>query len=448
MTRENEPHAPASYLQRAMWAAARRYRGTPFNQMIMSSRIQGPLDVHGLELALGDVIARHATLRTRLSLTDGQLLQIVEAPEPVSLAPLTVQGTTPDERLHAAMAILREQGAEVMDLSLRPPVRLRLLRLAEADHVLGFLVHHSMCDGWSSDVIMRDLTALYLAHTEDRMADLPLLSERFADFSAWEIRTYESGGFADEIAYWMEELTNLPPPVELESIVPRRRNRDWSVAGPTSIEPPEVLASLKQLAKNKGVSLFSVLLAGIAILLHHRTEAEDLIVGISTANRWSKQSMQLVGSFTNLLPARIRLTGDLAVDEVLRRVHATVRRLVAYGRIPLALILRESQSLIGTGPVFPVWCQLRETSHGLTVGRHAVHFGPFSIDRAAIQCDLEADLSQSHQGLECMFAHRSALFAAPSMARLMADYGGLLRHMARVSGLRVEALCEHVCNAR
>ena len=165
-----------------------------------------------------DVIARHAALRTRLSFTDGQLLQVADPPEPVELTPSTVQGASPEQRLETASTILQEDGAEALDITVGPPLRLRLLRLGEADHMLGFHVHHAMCDGWSSDVIMRDLTAFYAARTENRSADLPTLSEQFSDFAAWEIRNYETGGFADEIAYWKEELTALPPPIELERL--------------------------------------------------------------------------------------------------------------------------------------------------------------------------------------------------------------------------------------
>ena len=132
---------------------------------------------------------------------------------------------------------------------------------------------------------MNDLATFYEARIEGRQTELPALSEQFTEHTNREIHTYESGGYSDEISYWREELADLPPPIELESIVPRRGNRDWSVACPTVIEPPEVLASLKALAQNRRISLFSVLLSGIAVLLHHRTGEEDLLIGVSTANR-------------------------------------------------------------------------------------------------------------------------------------------------------------------
>ena len=78
----SEGSAPASFVQRAMWAVAQRHRGAPLNVMILPWRIRGPLDVALLEAALGDVIARHPTLRTRLKLNAGQLLQIIAVSEP------------------------------------------------------------------------------------------------------------------------------------------------------------------------------------------------------------------------------------------------------------------------------------------------------------------------------------------------------------------------------
>ena len=154
--------------------------------------------------------------------------------------------------------------------------------------------------------------------------------------------------------------------------------------------------------------------------------------------------MQIVGSFTNLLPVRIRLSGSLRMDVLLGQIHATIRRLMAYGRVPLALVLRESQSFLNMGPVFPVWCQLRVSSKARVVGPHKASFEPFSVGRAAIQCDLEADLSEADQGLECMFAHRAALFEKRAIAVLVADYGTLLRLIAAEPEQQISNLCNRL----
>src|SRR4029079_1745903 len=129
------------------------------------------------------------------------------------------------------------------------------------------------------------------------------------------------------------------------------------------------------------------------------------MVGVSTINRWSKEAMVLVGCVTKLLPARGRLGEVATFDELVGQVHAMIRRLLAFGRIPLELILREIEMPQAAGPVFPVWCQFREPSPTITLEPEGLSLTPFLVDRAAILCDLEADLIESNLGLECMFAH-------------------------------------------
>ncbi len=447
MTQIIETSAPASYVQRAMWATAQRYRGAPLNVMILPWRIQGPLDIPALEAAVGDLVARHPTLRTRLSFSAGQLLQIIGAAEPLTLNLSDVDGATPEARLQAATSILREEGRQALDPVLGAPFRLRLLRLDEADHVLCFFIHHAMCDGWSSQVIARDLVAFYSTRTQGRTAKLPELAKQYADFATWQIRTYEAGGFSNEITYWRKELADLPPPIELPTMVPRKGNRDCRAECPVNIESPGNLAALKDVAQHHRVSLFSVLLAGLAVLLHQRTGAHDLIVGVSTVNRWSHQDMQFVGCATNLLPARVHLTGAVGVDELLGQVHATIRRLGANGRIPLQLILREIQGSLAVGPIFPVWCQYRVLSPPIILESEGLSMTPLLVLRSAILCDLEVDLIESDRGLECEFAHRAALFESRVVAALMADYSAILSLLVREPGLRVSDLCDRACTS-
>src|SRR6185436_366520 len=102
-----EASAPASYVQRAMWVAAQRNRGAALNVMILPWRILGPLELPVLEAALTDLVERHPTLRTRLALSGGQLLQVIGAAEPPALAPMSVEGATVESRLAHAKSILR-----------------------------------------------------------------------------------------------------------------------------------------------------------------------------------------------------------------------------------------------------------------------------------------------------------------------------------------------------
>lgn len=443
----SETVAPASYVQRAMWAIAQRHRGAPLNVMILPWRVRGPLQIAPLEAAIGDLVARHPTLRTRLSYRAGELVQLIGPPNPITLTVSEVEGENPHARQQAAVKMLRDEGRRPLDVVADAPFRPRLLRFDNADHILCFFVHHAMCDAWSNQVMVRDLAAFYSARIQNGVADLPELTEQYADLAASQIRTYETGGFSDEICYWRAELADLPPAIALPVVAPRKGNRDWRAESPAKVESQELLCALKDLARRQRVSLFSLLLAGVATLLHQRTGAEDMVIGVSTVNRWSPQAMQFVGCATNLLPARIRVTRQEGFDQLVGQVHGTIRRLLAYGRIPLELILREIQSSLATGPVFPVWCQFRESQPAVIIESEKLSLTPFFIERGAILCELEVDLIASGEGLVFEFAHRAALLESRAVAELMHDFSAILRLVTSAPDRRVEFLCQRACAA-
>jgi len=436
-----ESTSRASYIQRSMWASAQRYRRSPLNVMILAWRVQGPLRVDHLQAAMDDVVARHPTLRARLAMRGGQLFQEVMAPGHVAIKVSEVSGPTIHGKFAAALDILRVGGRQGIDVVAGPPLDVRLLQLGPDDHILCLYVHHAMCDGWSSQIIVRDLAAFYVARSGGRIAELPPLAERYADVAESQIKTFESGGYADEISYWKAELAGLPPMLALPATGARKGNRDFLANSPVHAEPLAVLTAIRDSARKSRVSAFSMLLAGLSVLLHQRTGAEDLVVGVPTLNRWSSGAMTFVGCATSLLPARIRPRLTLPFDELCVQVHATVRRLLAYGRVPLEVILRETQDSPVGGPVFPVWCQIREAVAPILIDSVGLSLTSLLIERGTLLADLDVDMLESDGGLLCEFAHRSSLFERAVVEGLMADYGAILRAATQQPHLAVAELC-------
>ncbi len=432
-----ESTSRASYLQRSMWAAAQRHRDAPLNVMILAWRVLGPLDLELLQAAVDDVVARHPTLRARLALREGQLLQEVLTAEPVPVELREADGSTDWARLDAAVASLREGGRQRIDIASGRPLAVRVVRVSPADHLLCLYVHHAMCDGWSAQVIIRDLAACYAARSQRLAPALPPLAVQYADIAEQEILAFESGGFTQEIDYWRAELADPPPPLVLPASGARKGNRNFFARSPVHAEPTTALAALRAMARSLRVSTFSVLLSALSALMRGRTGAEDMIIGVPTLNRWSPAAMNLVGCATSLLPARIRSPGATGFDDLCRQVHSTVRRLLAYGRVPLELILRETQGSVLAGPVMPVWCQTREIAAPTVVGTTGLTMTPLTIERGTLLAELDIDMIECGEGLLCEFAHRVSLFEPEFIAALQADYGHILHAVMREPRIRI-----------
>lgn len=433
---DTERFSPASYVQRSMWASAQRYRGIPLNVLNLAWRVRGPLHPTTLEDAFFDLVERHPTLRARLVMRGGQLFQEVRAPEPVA-----VELAHFEHQPAQAMAWLAGGGRRPLDPVTGPTFAVRLAKVAGDEHLLCCYVHHAMCDGWSGQVIVRDLARFYSARARgDRWEPQPLAMQ-YADVAEGQRKTYESGGFAEEISYWKRELADLGPPLVLPAVRSRKANRDFMANSPRHQTPPEALARLRESARRMKVSPFAILLASLATLLRHRTGLNDLVVGVPILNRWSPMEMELVGCATSMLPARIRLSDAQRLDQLCSQVHASVRRLLAYGRVPLEIILRETQSSpIGGNLPLQVWCQLREAPP-LVEEPKGLTFETVLIERGTLLAEIDVDALTDASGLMTEFAYRPSLFDPDWIEAFMDDLAMVLRSASLDATTTVANVC-------
>jgi hypothetical protein len=435
-----ESISPASYSQRSMWAFALRYRTANLNEMIIPWRIRGALRTDCLEGALSDLMARHPTLRARLRYEHGQLYQVVMAPEPVRLPVTEVDGSTVEEKLQAAQARIHGSSRPVPNVIDGPTMIALLMRIADDDHVLCMCIHHAMCDGGSIGVMVRDLLAFYRARLDRVPADLPPLTEQYADVAHWEMETYASGGFADEIAYWKEHLAGLPPAIALPTVGTRKGNRDWRAASPRISEPPAFLNGLRETARQLRVSPFSVMMASLAVLLRQRTGSEDLLIGVPTLNRWSAAAMQFVGYATSLMPVRMRPAGPMAFEALCVHVHQTIRKMLAYGRVPMEILMKETDLTRSGNTVFPVWAQFLESGPESSIRSCGLDLIPLHAERHSLLAELDVDMLGTEQGWQCEFAYRTSLLEPRMVHSMMADYVATLRHVQQAPNVTVDEL--------
>lgn len=439
-----ESMTPASYAQRSMWAFALRYRTANLNEMVIPWRVRGRLQPEALAAAISDLVTRHPTLRARLSYQQGQLYQLVMPPEPVTVPVIDVEGATPEERLATAVTQLNDPGRPPLDILNGPTLLANLYRIGVDDHVLCIYAHHAMCDGWSIGIMLNEMMAFYRAHLEGVPTSLPTLTEQYADIAQWELRAYESGELDDEIRYWRAELDGLPPPVALPAIAPRKGNRDWRAHTTHVWEPLAFLQGLRELSGKLRVSPFAMQLAALAVLLRQRTGSEDVLVGVPTLNRWSAHAMQIVGYMTSMLPVRVRPVGELGFDALCQQAHTSIRKMLAYGRVPLEVLLRETALAPSGNTVFPIWAQFLEDGSTADYEACGLRFSPLSTERRSLLAELDVDMIGTVNGWRCEFAHRAALFEAETMQVMLQDYVQTLRHVMTQPRTSVRELGERL----
>ncbi|MFC3448520.1 amino acid adenylation domain-containing protein [Amycolatopsis speibonae] len=292
-------HAPAlSPQQRRMWFLDQLApEAAPYN-IAMAFRLTGALDIDALRHALRAVAERHDVLRWRIRAVDGTPLadRLPPSDVPLPVAPVTEDG------LRARLAA---DAATPVHLDREAPWRVRLYRLGETEHVLGFTLHHAVFDGWSQDLLCADLSAAY------RGEPLPPPVASYADYAVWRAGRDERREAVD-VAWWTGHLTGAPSTVDLPRDRPRPLVQTYRGASLRQSFPDGSAESVRALAARTGTTRAGVLLAAFGQLLRRLTGATDHLVATVVADRQLAECQEVAGFFVDIVPVRLR--ADDAAD--------------------------------------------------------------------------------------------------------------------------------------
>ncbi|MFE3643404.1 amino acid adenylation domain-containing protein, partial [Streptomyces sp. NPDC059169] len=258
---------PLSFAQQRLWLIDRMEGPSALYNMPLALRVRGPLDPVALERALGDLVARHETLRTLITEQDGEPHQLVlaatDAPLPVELRDCTAESVE---------AEVERAARRPFDLAAEPPVRVTLLRVAADEHVLVVALHHIVGDGWSMGPLLSDLADAYAARRGGSLPEWDALPVQYADYALWQRELLGDEGDPDslvsrQLAYWREALAGLPEELSLPVDRPRGARADHR--GDRVVLPVDagLHRALVELSREHRVTLFMTFQAGLAALL-------------------------------------------------------------------------------------------------------------------------------------------------------------------------------------
>ena len=357
---------PLSSGQRRLWLLAQLEDNSNVNNRCNVYRIRGPLDRNALERALGEIVARHAILRTTYQSPEGEPRQTISPPGAITLAQLDVSDEVQSHRMERALAAARKAVNRQFDLARDPMLLPLLVKLDANDHVLVLTIHHIASDGWSTGVLMRELGALYAKNTNRHGADTNLtviepLPIQYCDFAAWQARSTESIGARESLEWWKDRLAGAPPLLALPSDRPRPSRQTFSGAAETFVIPKELGDRLKEIARGERATLFMILLAAFQTLIHRYTGTDDIVVGAFVAGRSRVETEGLIGLFANTLAMRGDLAGDPTFRELLRKTRDTALEVYEHQDLPFEMVVESihPQRNLSYPPIFQVTFQVR-----------------------------------------------------------------------------------------
>ncbi|MEW2501001.1 condensation domain-containing protein [Amycolatopsis sp. NPDC047767] len=426
---------PASFGQRRLWLAEQARPDTSLYTMSTALRLRGALDVSALQRALTEVVSRHEVLRSVLRLTGTEVSQVVRAPEPLKITVVEVGGG-----MDAVVAEAERLAAVPFDLGAGPLLRCHLLRAGEDDHVLQLVVHHSVVDGESTQVLLAELTALYAAFVEGTEPELPELPLQYADYALWQQGRLDSGALDEQLEYWRERLAGLG-----ELRLPADHARPATPTFASTTAPVKIpAAAIRRLreAVGAGVTAPMIALAAYAVVLARWSGQDDVVVAVPVGGRTEVELEPLIGFFVNTVAVRVDLSGDPSFEAVLRQVRDASVAAYARADLPFEHLVEQLQPERRAG-VLPIAQTMLTVQPSAVAGGFAipgVAAEPVALAQDRLVFDVKLDVAELDDALSGVLIGRTELFDPDTIALAARSFTNVLRSAATAPGTAVSAL--------
>ncbi len=405
------PLAPA---QQRMWVLDRLTPDSSAYHIPAALRLRGELDVAALSAAVGDVLDRHETLRTRYPDTEAGPVQEVVAASPVDLTPIPV----PSVELNTRIAEFVCLG---FDLAAAPPVRAALFATAADEHLLVVVLHHIGADGYSIAPLTADLVRAYLSRSAGHAPEWDPPAIRYRDYSAWQHELLGDPADPDslvarQLAFWRTELAAAPESLSLPTDRPRPARRDMRGATVVREIDAERTARLERVAREHGGTLFTLVHSALAVLLAKLSGAGDVTVGVPVAGRGVRELDELVGMFVNTVALRTEVDPRTSFGELLRQATRRDLAALSHADVPFDQVV-DALGVTRSGSHAPL-CQVLLTFQNMP--QAAVELPGLAVEAVDLasteaKFDLQVTvLERSGAGLELRVGYATDIFDEPT----------------------------------
>jgi len=432
---------PLSFAQQRLWFLDKLEEDSFAYNLPFPVKIKGSLNVEALKNSLLSVLERHSVLRTTFPEKDGAPHQKINTADNYKIPLITVPGNSEQEKMDYVKTEISEMIKKPYDLSAGPLYYMSLYKIDESLHILFMMFHHIVLDGWSIEILMREISESYNSAAAGRLISLPPLEIQYSDFSIWHNEWMKSSEAEKQLDYWKRELEDAPALLQMPLVNPRPAEQTLNGTTVLFEIDADRLEGLKSLAKMNNSSLFMVLFAGFSALLYRYSGQKDISIGTTIANRNRKEIEPLIGMFANTLVLRTDISGSPSFNELLSRVREKLLNAYDNQDIPFEKIVEEvrpERSLSHT-PLFQILFELQEK--GYQPGKTGkLEMTPLEMENKSAKFDMNMILLANNGRLSGSLEYNTDLFDSGYINNLIEHYGNILKSVVENPGLSIDSI--------
>jgi acyl carrier protein len=393
--------------------------------------LEGKLNIDKFEDIFQQLIRRHESFRTSFRLMNGSLVQWVKEDVFFQIQRFSREESRLER--HAIMRFIRP-----FDLSQAPLLRIGIAPLQENKYLLLVDMHHIISDHISTQIIIKDITALYLGEK------LPRLKLQYKDYSQWQESSHQSPEMKRQEEYWLKVFAGNIPVLDIATDYPRPSVRRFEGDHLVFFIENPLYAQLERLIRETGVTLYMFLLALCNILLWKYANQEDIIIGSPIMGRRHKDLEDIIGVFIGQLPMRNYPSGGKTFREFLAEVKQNALDAYENQEYPFEELTRQLglQGNPARHPLFDVVFAIFNKSElagkdGYLMELGDLRLSPYPFEDKTAKTDLRFEAAETGNRIRMTLTYSTALFKRSSAENITRRFMEILSHVVENSHIKL-----------
>ncbi|WP_264523070.1 non-ribosomal peptide synthetase [Flavobacterium sp. N502536] len=356
--------------QRRLWTLSQFEGGSEVYNMPMRTPLKGSYDIECFQKAITATIDRHEILRTTFKMDEnGEVRQYVKPTAAVDFKLSYVDFRTVTDKEASVSNYIKKDSFVPFDLENGPLFRLSLLQTEEDAYVFYYNMHHIIGDGWSMNVLSKDVFTFYESFVKGIAPDLAPLAIQYKDYANWQALQINTAGSTTDKTYWMESLSGELPVLDLPSEKRRPSVKTHKGRSLRAYISKETTAMLQRFTKENNSSTFISLLTTINILFHKYTSDSDIIIGSPVAGRDHADLANQIGFYVNTIALRNTINAQENFASIYKRIKEQTLEAFNHQMYPFDSLVENLNIKrdAGRSSVFDVLLVLQNTANEETI---------------------------------------------------------------------------------
>ncbi len=401
-----------SEFQLRIWFIQKLLPDITIYNLPMTIKLDFPIEPIFIEKTINTIIQRHSVFRTVFVEKDKGVQQIIL--DDYRLSVEVVDCTDRDYDVEAAEKEIYAENNKPFDFS-QPLIITKIYRFKEQLHYLYLNIHHLICDGWSSSLLINELMSTYQDITAGKAVDTSERAPRYIDWIASMEEWKGSANYHDQKKYWENELGGTLPIIDLPLDYKRPDHFSYKGDTHTLFLNHELKQKIKQLSASLNYSGHILMQSLFFLFLNRITGDEDIIVGIPVAGRDNASYEKVIGAFMNTLCIRLKWDGLNGLADLLEEVKSKNHGALRNGRMPFADLIGflNPERETNRNPIFSVFFQYYD------------NIPP--INEGTSQFDLSLYCKDEVDGIYCRFEYNTDLFRKETVQKFSELFEGIVK---------------------